>query len=457
MILRRQVTALRSPNFRDHVCWINDIVMTRLLVRRLQDVHCRTNNFLRTINQIVGFYESRCNKYVGDFEDNCAITICRAAIGHIGPIKTASKMVHGEEDTSEMFDTLKIPLFIAILLNDITFLKRVVDEGVDVNMESAYFGTPLQLAVAEGHIELVAQLLENGADTMYRTRNGTTALRSSCRRGHQCVVHLLLDPKYRLETSGVDYENATKEAVIAGHTGLVQFLIERSDSTNLSNLIQEMFWTSAWEGHEEILQLMIDMGADVDAERIATRERALEVVAYTGHLSIVSLLLRQGANLNYNGNMSALHGAAKNGDEVMANLLLDHGANINYSGIHGPPLWEAANEQHLGMIRLLLDRGADLNSDECGDECLWQAVAHGREGVVRILAEAGVDVNKCGEDEPPPTLEAMLRGHTRITKFLLDFGAVPLDLCQGPWAERFRKGEYSRSHFRSLGHCLLNP
>ena len=455
VVLRRKIDAIRSHR---HICWINAPVMTRLLVRRLQADDFHTNPFLTTINRTASLLESKCDQDTYMSRSHDVSIICRAAIDHLGPDRTAELLVYGNEEISQGSNELESLIIVAILNNDAAFLRYLLRESVDVHIQTKYFGAPLTLAAKEGHYKVILELLEHGADPNHKEGKDATALRSSCQQGHQTIVQLLLDPKYRLQTSGKNYVNAIKDAATAGHTGLVRYLIDNGSLENLPSLLQETLWITANTGNEEILRMVINLGVDLNAEKTC-KTRALEIAARQGHLSIVTLLFEHGANLNYRGQyMSALHHAAGNGDESMAGLLLDHGADINYSGTHGPPLWEATYEQHLGMIQLLLDRGADLNSDECGDYCLRWAVRHGRENVVRLLAQAGVDVDATFQvelGEPPPILDAIMHGHSRIVEVLLELGAKPLDLWQSPWAERFRKGEYP-SYIRTRTPPLLD-
>ncbi len=82
-------------------------------------------------------------------------------------------------------------------------------------------------------------------------------------------------------------------------------------------------------GHREIVELLLDRGADINA-RANYNRTALHLAAERGHREIVELLLDRGADINIrtNYNRTALHIAALWGNREIAELLLDRGADI---------------------------------------------------------------------------------------------------------------------------------
>ncbi|KAG3111579.1 hypothetical protein PI125_g9001 [Phytophthora idaei] len=63
----------------------------------------------------------------------------------------------------------------------------------DVNLVDADGRTPLMSASEHGHTEVVAILLEKGANSNDQLPNGFSALHIACENGHTGVVQLLLD------------------------------------------------------------------------------------------------------------------------------------------------------------------------------------------------------------------------------------------------------------------------
>lgn len=289
-----------------------------------------------------------------------------------------------------------------------------------------------------------------GDDVLYLRENNRkegTALRSASRRDYKQVVRLLLDPVYKLNSSGVDYENAVMDAVRADHVDMVGLLLKSGTVTNLLRLQYKILWTACRLGFARLVQNMLDEGIDVNATDIGG-PRALEYAASSGHAPIVSLLFEQGADLKYEGSeRHAIQAAACHGYQEVVQILLDHGADVNTSGLrYLTPLWEAATSQQISMMRFLFSKGADLAAEECGDYAFFRAVLQGHEEVVRSLAEMGVSVDGVpGDPEPPPILNATIHGQKRMVEVLLELGAQWVDPMKSAWREKFMDSTYPKA------------
>jgi ankyrin repeat protein len=137
-------------------------------------------------------------------------------------------------------------------------------EGVDVNQANNAGGTALHIVAAEGHTEIVKQLLAAGADVNQAGANGWTALHRAAQEGYAEIVAQLL------AVEGVDVNQANKN----GWTALL---------------------IAAYNGHVEIVAQLLAAGADVNLV-IPNGSTALHEAAIKGHAEIVAQLLAYGAD-----------------------------------------------------------------------------------------------------------------------------------------------------------------
>ena len=91
--------------------------------------------------------------------------------------------------------------------------------------------------------------------------------------------------------------------------------------------------------------------------------------------------------------------AIMDGNFRQARLLHFAGANVNARGNCCMPLFLAAGEGRLDMVRYLLDQGADVNARESrGATALTEAAYYGHVKVTRELLFCGADVNAIGDE-----------------------------------------------------------
>ena len=72
-------------------------------------------------------------------------------------------------------------------------VKRLIEEGTDVNAQDNEGWTALMWALEYGHTEVVKLLIEEGADVNAKDKKGFTALMYSSREGNTEIVKLLIE------------------------------------------------------------------------------------------------------------------------------------------------------------------------------------------------------------------------------------------------------------------------
>ncbi|RYP54743.1 hypothetical protein DL768_000567 [Monosporascus sp. mg162] len=148
-----------------------------------------------------------------------------------------------------------------------------------------------------------------------------------------------------------------------GHKEIVQLLLDKGAEIDAKD---KYGWTplsrAAEKGHKEIVQLLLDKGAEIDAKNNYGRRTPLSWAAEKGHGGVVQLLLDKGAEIDAkddHGGWTPLFWAAENGHKEIVRLLLDKGAEIDAKDNYGrrTPLSWAAEKGHKEIVLLLLDKG----------------------------------------------------------------------------------------------------
>jgi ankyrin repeat protein len=182
-------------------------------------------------------------------------------------------------------------------------------------------------------------------------------------------------------------------------------------------------------GHEHIVKLLIESGADVSAQD-GEGGNALQDALDGGYERIVKLLLDSGADVNTQGGRygNMLQAASARGHERIVKLLLDRGTDVNaHGGSYGNALTAAAAGGHERIVKLLLDKGANVN-------CLggWYGsflnilAFQGYTHLLRLVYEQYHAIRNLVDSHGRTALQLAARnGHIDTFKYLISLGLDP--------------------------------
>ncbi|KAJ6538461.1 ankyrin repeat-containing domain protein [Mycena vulgaris] len=333
-------------------------------------------------------------------------------------------------------------------------------------------------AAAEGHIDMVQLLLDNGAnsnpswhvppDTTWRSRwsrfhfppvqlgmKDKSALKAASARGHAEIISVLLDHDADIDLGGRT-GTALQIAAFYGHMQTVRLLISRGADVNIKAWRYGTALAAASvRNNYEIALILLGHGAKVNAND-GEYGSALQASSFAGHREMVDLLIGHGADVNATGGLhgSALQAASSArhkeiislllehvslaGDSEIARLLIKHGADVNAAGgLYGSVLQGACLARHEEMVRLLVEHGADVNANGIHGPALYIASRRGSSEVVRHLLEHVAKVEGMGGEVVTVALRgAFSEGHQEIVRLLLEHGenasdALYMALLQG--------------------------
>ena len=174
-------------------------------------------------------------------------------------------------------------------------------------------------------------------------------------------------------------------------------------------------------GYEDIVRLLVDKGADVNAKNNSSLTPLMSA-AYGGQIENVRFLVEKGADVNAKNNDSwtPLVCAAWRGDEEIIRFLVEKGADVN-AKYESPrsPLTFAALKGQKEIVRFLVEMGADVNIKHKHSETpLMYAAHYGQEEIVRFLVQKDADVNAKDNNNDTALDIAKKQNHQSIVEFL---------------------------------------
>ncbi|OON13885.1 KH domain protein [Opisthorchis viverrini] len=241
-------------------------------------------------------------------------------------------------------------------------------------------------------------------------------------------VPSLIDVNACIESS---METALTLACHGGHVELVRLLLERgADREHRDKKSYTPLHTAVYANQRAVVAVLLDYGADIEAQVDRTKDTALSIACSHGALEIVEELLNRGANKEHRNisDYTPLSLAASGGHVEVIQLLLRHGAEINSrtgSKLGISPLMLASMNGHTSAVSLLLEHGSDINAhiETNRNTALTLACFQGRSAVVSLLVERKANIEHRAKTGLTPLMEAASGDYVEVGMILLDHGA----------------------------------
>ncbi|XP_064006125.1 ankyrin repeat and SAM domain-containing protein 6 isoform X2 [Pogoniulus pusillus] len=319
--------------------------------------------------------------------------------------------------------------------------------AVPVDCTDEAGNTGLQFAAAGGHEQLVRFLLRKGASVQSRNHYGWSPLMQAARFGHISVAHILLENGADLNAQNKLGASVLTMASRGGHVSMVKLLLESGAfvdnydhfSTSILNSSRDdlpditPLMAAAQHGHEAVVHLLLDWGADCNYTVKTMGWSPLMLAAVSGKVSLAQQLMEKGANPDH---LNVLHKtpfeisvgfkhkdmkdyleslttirpqadsekrqpdvfhALKLGNFQLVKAIVDEDlSQVNITNVDGAsPLMIAAVTGQLPLVQLLVEKNADIDKQDNvhGWTALMQATYHGNKDVVKYLLNQGADVN----------------------------------------------------------------
>ena len=260
------------------------------------------------------------------------------------------------------------PLLAAVGKGSLDTARLLLEAGADVG--AAVEGeSALHMAAEDGHVAMVELLVEYKAELDGKSGVGLTPLHLACAHGHDDVVRVL--PQAGADMF-VDCAGWTCVAVAAkkDHVHVLRQLLDAGGEDKrvfepIERHNASPVFLAARFGSRRAVQLLLAHGADVDAANVLQQTPLDAAVGY-GHTDIVLDLVQHG---------------------------------VDASAASTTAMFQAAKRGHADTLRLALDAGADATCSLDGESVLQFAVSKNQADVVRVLLDHGADRFRLGEGE----------------------------------------------------------
>jgi len=190
------------------------------------------------------------------------------------------------------------------------------------------------------------------------------------------------------------------DAVMNGNIDEVQWQLDAGVDVNeeSSNGLTPLHYAAS-AGHNDIVELLIERGANVNATDSGKGATPLDYAHWRDHEEVIETLNAHNAQREHEkggkgiGQSSLIHDAALDGDIDEVQRQLDVGVDPNLKSSKGAtPLFYAVYGGHLEIVELLITRGADVNAVYLNNSVLDQAHSYDDQEMVELLEAHGAEV-----------------------------------------------------------------
>src|SRR6516165_9550994 len=281
-------------------------------------------------------------------------------------------------------------LVTAIRNADAQAVRKLLDNGADVNARDAAGNTPLILAAFYASPESVELLIEKGADLNSANKAGATPLIRAATDYEKTRLLVAAGANIQVRTA-LGNTPLILAARRARNTLTVQLLLERgANPTERNESGVGPVLSAAASGDVQTVRLLLDAGAKADDFTKPDKPSAADPASSV---------------------RTPLMWAAHHDDVRMVHLLLERGADPNQSTYFGNPLSHACWSDSFEAAELLIARGANVSARDALANC------------ADPNATGGEPVGAFGLVPQTPRLIAEKRGRTAIVDALVAAGA----------------------------------
>lgn len=413
-----------TDTLRYYLWWhrtIDESPLTEYTIHKTLATTSTNDSLPSTINRVVDvLLQSTGQQNSYNLRRTYIATLCKAAVAHMHPTNLFEAMgptFQVPENESQRNGGTDHIVIAAICLNISPVVDAYLSTHVNSQPSSYYFGFALAAAVLQGHLLMTERLLAHGLINL--GYNMTDPLECAARAGHEQLVHLLLSSPNIHWRHGAIYGAAQ-----GGHLALLTSLLEGTEvfGYDLVEVVRRILLYGAEYGHLDVVKLGLRIGTvgpisgNLTVEEFSDFNR---VAPFNGSPDITTITFSRPLAKAARGGFTTIV-------QMLLDVGVD--INRDCSGWREAPLEVAAGAGRAETVRFLLDRGASIDGI-LGMRAVSAAAKRGWLGVVHMLCDEGIVVAGTENNmlESNPMLAAMKYDQAHIIEFLLKKDVTSID------------------------------
>ena len=263
-------------------------------------------------------------------------------------------------------------------LGDMTVVQNCVEIEANINCTDKWGWSALNVASFRGHIHVVRFLISKGAEVDQEDVSCYTALCRAAQKGHKDVIKVLLKAGAQVNHRNRRGNTPLALAAYWGHVDVVKILLMNGADIDVKNNVGVTALTLASTESEEIVKILICIGADSTYETIDLKS------------------LQDDNNTEENNRRNPLYPFIPTEKEKIeiAIILHERGTKMADQQTLQSLLLHAAKIVEPEYISIMVRKDVDINvTDVEGNTALHNAAGENLQENVKILLEAGADWN----------------------------------------------------------------